>query len=150
MAVPWDDDRVEAPHTAFEPHTALKPVIVLETQTALVPQTALLPQTALAPHTAFVPQTALLPQTVFEPSTRYVVPVTQSNVAIGDAALAEATSVFASAAATSRYPAPIVKISYVETYVIPVLGSVAVLCMGNVFVAVFLCSAFPCAGRTYR
>jgi len=118
---------VEDPQTAAEPHTAAFPANVLEPQTAAVPQRrvsepqtaaapltkTLLPQTAAAPNRSPEPQTAAVPAVVLE-VVRLTVLVDELNTARGEAAVAPAgtRSALFRAPQTSRYPAPMVKISY--------------------------------------
>src|SRR4051794_10737136 len=144
---------VVVPHTACVPHTAVLPDVPPVPHTAVLPHTALvpqravrpstntvLPQTAAGPHTSVVPHTAWVPHTAVFAFTMAAVFFNESKTATGDAAVLPAgtESLLLSAPQTSRYPAPIVKISYWLVYMIPVTGSVAVLFDGKFLVAVFI------------
>src|SRR3954467_12269948 len=69
-----------------------------------------------------------------------------SGSAAGESAVPLPISLLASAAARSRYPAPIVKISYWLVYVTPVWGSVVLLVFGKFLLAVFISRAFTWSG----
>ena len=115
------------PHTACVPHIAEFPCVPPAPQIAVLPQMALVPQTAAEPSTnTLLPQTAAALQTPDVPHTAWVADigvlafttvtasVVGSNTATGDAAVPPTgtESVLVSAPQASRYPAPIVKMSY--------------------------------------
>ena len=81
-----------------------------------------------------------------ESPTTYTSPVSGSKNAVGECAEPPAMSVLFSAAKTSRYPAPTVKMSYWVVNVSPVTGLVAMLKLGNVFDALFIRRALTWSG----
>jgi hypothetical protein len=109
----------EAPDGDVDPQIAEEPQIAVEPQMALLPQIAEapssqteLPQIALEPQMAEDPQIADEPQMALVLLTTRTVPL--SFTALGEAAFPPlgTRSVLLRADQMSRYPAPIVNISY--------------------------------------
>jgi hypothetical protein len=108
------------------------PQIDLAPQTLELPQRVLLPQSVVLPQTDLVPLTGNVAHIEVELQTTEVVAVLELYVAVGERALPEKVVVFARAAAMSKYPAPIVNMSYWLVKVCPVTGSNATLDVGKV------------------
>jgi hypothetical protein len=122
------------PQIAVDPHRAELPQIALAPSTnAEVPQIADEPQSAVLPQTAEEFHTELLPQSAeyaeisdgsaMIACTTLTLPVTESNLAMGDKAGPTSGSVQFSAAQASRYPAPTVKMSFWTVKHRPAAGS---------------------------
>src|SRR5579859_125203 len=100
------------PQSTLDPQSTLHPAVPALPQTTLEPHSTELPFTkTFEPQTTELPQRTLLPHSTDDPVTRVACPVAALKTAVGDIAEPVATSVFAIAAATSRYPAPTVKMS---------------------------------------
>src|SRR5258708_2290777 len=130
--------------------------IIDSAQMMLFPTMPVLPQTTELPHrepslsilasqTIDPSQTTESLHTTLAPQTSVACPVVLSYTAVGEVALPFATSVLPRAESTSRYPAPMVKMSYCDRNSSPVISK-AKLVVGYPFQAVFIIRALIVSG----